>query len=282
MTTPHLLAGRRARRGFSIIELLVAIIIIGILVTVLVPIVSSRAEQARVARAEADLENLSEAMQRVAVDTGYYVRLFALDDVLRGDGDLFGVGGVPFQRPRATNDVADGLTDHLAPGGFFQFPDANSLFIDPATGLFAGINPTTLAYQGAPTRQAIIQRLVANESRYDPLGTWQGPYLSFRSDNNLFNGLVAPTGIPDDPWGNDYLLFTRSGHYLEPNGVVVTSVSVQATGGLTAGGPYDCLVFDRATIVSMGPNGLPGNGAPASTEGLFGRGDDFSRAFGGN
>ncbi|HMZ51991.1 MAG TPA: prepilin-type N-terminal cleavage/methylation domain-containing protein, partial [Candidatus Sumerlaeota bacterium] len=73
---------RRRRAGFSIIELLVAIIIIGILVAVLIPVVANRTAQARLARAQSDLKNLGEAEERVGVDTGFYIRLFALNDVL--------------------------------------------------------------------------------------------------------------------------------------------------------------------------------------------------------
>lgn len=275
---------RHGRRGFSIIELLVAIIIIGILVAILVPIVSNRAEQARVARANSDLENIVESLQRQVVDTGYYTRLFALDDVLFGEAALDGSGSVSFARPRNPNDIADGLTDYLGPQSYYQFPDANSLFIDPRTGLFAGVNPTTLTYQGTPTRQDIIVRLASNESRYDTSsGRWGGPYLAFRADRNTINNITAPNGIPDDPWGNDYLLFSRSGLFLEPLGLLVQSVAVSPNGqGLVQGATYDTRVFDRGTVVSLGPNGLPGNGDPVSVDGRFGRGDDLFRSMGGN
>lgn len=275
--------GAAARSGFSIIELLVAIIIIGILVAIMVPIVSNRSEQARVARVEADLENIAEAMQRVAIDTGYYVRLFALDDLLFGDADLNGAGGQAFNRGNNPNNIADGLTDYLpnVAQPFYNFPTANSLFIDPRTGLFAGANPDSGAYGGTPTRQAIIRRLADGESVYNAAtGFWGGPYLNFSSDSALYNNVVAPTGVPTDPWGNDYILFTRRGMFLEPNGIVVESVSQLASGGFSQGGPFDCLVFDRPTVLSMGPNGAPGNGLSGSADGQFGRDDDFHRSFG--
>ncbi|MCC5875934.1 MAG: prepilin-type N-terminal cleavage/methylation domain-containing protein [Candidatus Sumerlaeia bacterium] len=261
---------RANQKGFSIIELLVAIIIIGILVAVLIPIVSNRSEQARVARANADLENLSEALQRVAIDTGYYVRLFALNDLLFGNADITGSGGIGFNRGDTPIEFADGLTNYL-PGvaqPYYQFPTNNSLFIDPRTGDFAN-----------RTRASIIVNLVAAESRYDATGIWGGPYLSFRSDNMLYNNVVEPTGIPTDPWGNDYILFTGRGMILEPNGTLVESVNVLASGGFGPGGAFDATVFDRPTVLSLGPNGLPGNGDAASTEGFFGRGDDFFRQF---
>lgn len=254
---------QRRRYGFSIIELLVAIIIIGILVAVLIPVVANRTEQARLSRAQADLERLANAMETAALDTGYYVRLFALNDVLRGDGIPFNRGQLP------NNDRVDGLTDYSVAQPFYNFPDQNSLFIDMETGLFASLNRTNF-----------INRLLSTESFYDGGVNWNGPYINWYKDNNLVNGLLAPDGIPDDPWGNNYLFFTKEGLLLEPTGIFVTGVSEDGNGGLIQGGTYDTVVFDRPTILSLGPNGLPGDGTNTGLEGPFGRGDDLARPFG--
>lgn len=271
--------GAGGRAGFSIIELLVAIIIIGILVAVLLPVISSRTEQARLARAQSDLQNLSESMERVGVDTGYYVRLFALNDRLRGDG-------VAFNRalPADLADRADGITDYLTsvPPDFLRFqgtPTNNSLFIDPETGLYA----TT-------TRDSVINRLLSNETIFDGSVAWFGPYINWQKDNNLYDNVVARDGIPDDPWGNDYILFTRRGMVLEPTGEIVdTNVGVQVSGGFNQGGSYPTEVFDRPCIMSLGPNGLPGAGNAVVTTNLrpgdtagddFGDADDLYHVFG--
>lgn len=262
--------GRASQKGFSIIELLVAIIIIGILVAILIPIVSNRSEQARIARVNVDLENISEAMQRVAIDTGYYVRLFALNDLLFGNADATGAGGIGFNRDLNPPNYSDGLTNYL-PGvshPFYQFPTNNSLFIDPRTGDFA-----------SRSRANIILNLIGAESRYEVTGRWGGPYLAFRHDNSLYNNLLAPTGVPTDPWGNDYLFFTGRGLILEPNGILVESAQALGSGGFGQGGQYDATVFDRPTVLSLGPNGLPGDGPAGSAEAIFGRGDDFFRQF---
>lgn len=263
--------------GFSIIELLVAIIIIGILVAVLLPIISNRAEQARIARAQSDIQNIAESMERVSIDTGYYVRLVALNDVLIGDG-------VAFNRslPADPVDTVDGLTDYLQTPDFIQFPDDNSLFIDPSTGDFA-----------VTTRTSVIQRLLEGESRYDGGIQWGGPYVNWPKDRNTYDNVVARDGVPDDPWGNDYLFFTRVGLFLEPDGRLVTGgagVSIRAGGGFNFGGGYPTQVFDRPAIVSLGPNGLPGGGnigapitnqRPGDANGDdFGDADDYYRLFG--
>lgn len=255
---------RRRQRGFSIIELLVAIIIIGILVTVLIPVISSRTEQARQARVATDLEIITEALNRVAIDTGYYVRLFALNDRLQGDN-------IAFDRNNPQNDTGEGLTDYLIANPYYGFQGNNGLFINPATA----------DYSNTPSLADIIGRFQASESRYTGGITWSGPYMNLTTDNNLFANIIAPDGIPDDPWGNNYLLFTEAGMVLEPSGAFATTVGQALTGGFTAGGSFNAQRFDRPTALSLGPNGVPGSAEPADPAfGLFGEGDDFSRPFG--
>jgi prepilin-type N-terminal cleavage/methylation domain-containing protein len=255
---------KQRRSGFSLIELLVAIIIIGILVLVLLPIIGNRSEQARIARANADIDNLSEALNRVAIDTGFYVRLMALNDVLRGDD-------IAFDRDQSVDRV-DGLTDYLQSQTFLSDMngDPNLLFILPSTGDYAPGN-----------RSDIISRLLDNESTYNGATFWGGPYINWRTDNNIYLGVLGRDGTPDDPWGNNYLFFTRAGLFLEPSGeLVMTTVGPSGTGGLQTGGAFDTQVFDRATVLSMGPNGLPGDGQSGSTDGQFGLDDDLYRGFG--
>lgn len=269
---------RRRRAGFSIIELLVAIIIIGILVAVLIPVVANRTAQARLARAQSDLKNLGEAEERVGVDTGFYIRLFALNDVLTGDGVSWnrGRGGDPVDR-------ADGLTDYKVAQTYINFPDQNSLFIDPATGLYANT-----------TRQNVIDRLVRNETSYDGTLAWFGPYINWQTDSNVDTvdpvSSPNPDGVPDDPWGNNYVILTRRGLVLEPQGDLEQSGVVPNTdGGFNSGATYPTQVFDRSVVLSLGPNGLPGAGNAVVTTNQrpgdlagddFGDGDDLYHVFG--
>lgn len=252
---PRRRAGRR--RGFSLIELLVAIIIIGILVVILLPVVGNRTAQARIARANSDLESLSEAQQRVEVDTQFYVRLFVLNDSRS-------VSNVTFQRPTPPAAYEDGLGQYLGGAQFFQ--NELQVFIQPEIG------DLVTAVRG----QNILTKLTT-ETSYDPVNpyNWNGPYINWQRDENLYAGLVAPDGIPDDPWGNNYLLFTNRGMVLEPNGVIVASTSPLSSGGFSSGGSFDASRFDRPAIVSLGPDGLPGDGILT-----FGNGDDLVRYFG--
>lgn len=63
----------RQRAGFTLIELMLVIVIIGALVAMVVPRLAGRSEEARVAAAKADIKgNLSLALRLYEVDNGRY------------------------------------------------------------------------------------------------------------------------------------------------------------------------------------------------------------------
>ncbi len=262
MKRPHSI-DRRSVRGFSILELLIAIIILGILVSILIPVIANRSEDARLSRAATDVENLSNAEERLAVDTGYLARLWALNDTVGGDG-------IPFSRPQDPNDIIDGVRDHGLAGEYYQ--QGQYMFIEPVAGTLVA---------GTTGNQLYLQ-ITQNETAFG----WRGPYINWQLDDNLVvGGEVGPDGIPDDPWGNNYLLFTREGLVKEPEGDVVATVTFPFPEDNPGGLPtetYDCRRFDRATLLSVGPNGVPGDGTGSANldGGQFGQGDDIARKFG--
>src|SRR5947199_6873481 len=70
MTNAHALL-RRAR-GFTLIEILVVIVILGILAALIVPRVMDRPDQARVAAARADVNAIMGALKLYKLDNGTY------------------------------------------------------------------------------------------------------------------------------------------------------------------------------------------------------------------
>lgn len=62
----------RSRRGFTLIELVVVLLILAILAAMIVPRFISRTEDAKVAKAMSDIASLSSALDQFRIDTGRY------------------------------------------------------------------------------------------------------------------------------------------------------------------------------------------------------------------
>ena len=65
---------RRARRGFTLVELLLVIVILGTLAAIVLPKFTGRTEQARVTAAQTQISVFATALDQFEVDTGGYPR----------------------------------------------------------------------------------------------------------------------------------------------------------------------------------------------------------------
>jgi general secretion pathway protein G len=64
--------GRRARHGFTLVELLLVLVILGILAAIVLPRFTNRTKQAQVAATGAQIATFKTALDAYEVDNGYY------------------------------------------------------------------------------------------------------------------------------------------------------------------------------------------------------------------
>jgi general secretion pathway protein G len=78
--------GRMKKKAFTLVELMIVVIIIGVLVAMVVPRMAGRSEQARISVARADIDvNIATAIKLYEADTGSYPT--TLDDLSVAPGN---------------------------------------------------------------------------------------------------------------------------------------------------------------------------------------------------
>ena len=85
---------RRSRRGFTLVEMLLVLVILATLAAIVYPKVMGRSEQARITAAQTQIANFKTALDAFEVDTGYYPKgRNGLNDLIVQPRDVTGWHG---------------------------------------------------------------------------------------------------------------------------------------------------------------------------------------------
>jgi prepilin-type N-terminal cleavage/methylation domain-containing protein len=220
-----------SQRGVTLVELLVVMLILSLLATLATPVFINRVNEARLATARTEVEEIAKAQQLCGLTHGVYVPLQVLDDLPIPEG-----GG---SAPAGTDDI-----DNSA---------ASTIFL-------INTNASSTSQDGS---QANLSNFSTDALAARIYFGWKGPFLNA---NRVFNpgtgGLDfdARFDHPLDPWSNPYRFYAPIG----PIGT--TSESATTPGdyddvGFSNGDIVDSPGsdrFDRYAIVSFGPDGVPG------------------------
>jgi prepilin-type N-terminal cleavage/methylation domain-containing protein len=200
--------------GFTILEILIAVIIIGVLVAIAIPRYMQRTDDARYATARSEMKQFVTAEQAIELDTGYYVSLRVINDVH---------GNPAISLP--TNTVM-GWTEYV-----IEIEDGRAI---DTSGVYAAKNNIDLAGEWNGPYMQFKQ----NGSQSNLLGVDTSDILP----EGGF-GDITKYGIPLDPWGSPYRLY---GPYYNN---AFNPGSLNPDPAIASG-----FQFDRFVLVSFGKN----------------------------
>ncbi len=201
----------RNSRGFTLIEIIVAVALVAILSAAVAPSVLNNIAQGRVARTQSDVQAIASAVMRFKSDTSQYPRL---DEPTSADT----IGA-------AFRFLASGI-------------DPNNLPAQSTNGKW----PTTFAagtIQG--TAQSIGNHLIMGMNDLTSDSYPRAPIPDDPNSVGFRSGYISADQL--DPWGHSYLVnvasLGMSGQTVwvlsaGPNGIAETDVTVYGTGAATA------------------------------------------------
>lgn len=228
---------RRTNRGVTLTELLVVMLIISLLATVAVPVYVNRAENARVAIANAECREIAQAEEQCAILHGFYVPFQVLDDT-------------PALGPNLFVATEDSITQDATING-------NTSVINPLIRPFDQLG-----------RQPTLNQYTVNSRLRSMVLNWQGPFLNPQRVY-LGNRLDLRPGNPDyfsspwfrldfplDPWGTPYALYSPLGIVGSNayNNVNVSNYNLNFSDGLLTN--VDNRFLERYAVVSFGRDSI--------------------------
>lgn len=100
---PILVRGSKSSRAFTLVEIMLVVVIIGILAALVIPKIAGSSERARVTAAQADINGgIKSALGQYEVDNGFYPK--SLQDLIQQPGNAKNWHGPYFDPPKLPVD----------------------------------------------------------------------------------------------------------------------------------------------------------------------------------
>ena len=97
----------RSVLGFTLVELMLVVVIIGVLAAMVVPRLAGRTEQAKVARAKSDVASIGLALDLYELDLGSYPSGASLDPLFKKDSLPTGANAEAWKGPYLKRQIVD-------------------------------------------------------------------------------------------------------------------------------------------------------------------------------
>lgn len=191
------------QKGFSLLEIVVALVVAAVVTIAIVPFVSSYILQARMTTAEADLKTIGDAIIRFEADMGRYPFYTSGSGFLQDSGSTIIRLEGPGLSPTATNASSNWVNGSVA--------------------------------------DDLVDQLIANTPAYPTTSSlakpfkWKGPYLTLKADPWGNKYLVNITNAKSS---STFAAFVLSAG---PDGVVQTAFDISETSSVAASG--DDLIY---------------------------------------